>query len=203
MCSHFLKMMENYQGDLADIVRATTAAEDAGATAAEQAAAASVVPDWQFSRNSITTYPSEYFGDPFTYMRDPLTPNIDTTPVSELFYNSNIIGGGDAANNSRVNCGGGVNILAHNKVVGDEIKRPSNIFSRMLQISPNAKLPLSPLEAAAAAPQREVKNPPILVSNNGNSGLQISSPRNTGIKRRWDFFFCLYIYFSILEMINN
>lgn len=187
-------MMENYQGDLADIVRATTAAAEGGVvgTAAEQAAAAAV-PDWQFSRNSIT-YPSEYFGDPFSYMRDPLTPNIDTTtPVSDLFFNSNTItAGGDAGNNSRVNCGGGgggggVN-LAHNKVVDDEVKRPSNIFSRMLQISPGAKLP-----PAAAA----VKNPPILVSNSGinlisppsGSGLQISSPRNAGIKRRWGLFF--------------
>lgn len=193
MCSHSLKMMENYQGDLADIVRATTAADGGVATAAEPPP----VPDWQFSRSSIT-YPSDYFGDPFTYMGgDPLTPNINTTtPVSDLFFNSNTITG-DAAHNSRVNCGsggggGGVN-LAHSKVVDDEVKRPSNIFSRMLQISPGAKVP-----AAAAAVG---KNPAMLVSNSGinmisppsGSGLQISSPRNAGIKRRWGLFF-LFIF---------
>ncbi|XP_057806790.1 probable WRKY transcription factor 14 [Salvia miltiorrhiza] len=168
MCSHLLKMMENYQGDLADIVRATTsaAAIDGGSTPSQQSAA----PDWQFSRNSIN-YPPEYFGDPFSYIRDPLTPNMDTPPpVSELLYNSSIVNGTGVIN-------------------PDEMKRPSNIFSRMLQISPNAKLqPCDP--QAAAPPQRGLKNPPILVSNNGGlispttSALQISSPRNTGIKRR-------------------
>ncbi|KAG6385236.1 hypothetical protein SASPL_154066 [Salvia splendens] len=53
----------------------------------------------------------------------------------------------------------------------NEMNTPSNIFSRM-----PCELPSPP------PPQREVKNPPILVS-----GLQISSPRNTAVKR-WDFF---------------
>ncbi|KAL1567514.1 putative WRKY transcription factor 14 [Salvia divinorum] len=141
-------MMENNQGDLANIVRATTtvtATTDGCSTPSQQPEA-----DWQYSRNSIN-YPPEYCGDPFTYITDPL---IQTPPTSQLVYNSN----------------------------PEEIKRPSNIFSRMLEISPNTK----PCESQASPPQRGVKNPPILVSNSGGliSGLQISSPRNTGIKRR-------------------
>ncbi|XP_042038158.1 probable WRKY transcription factor 35 [Salvia splendens] len=96
-------MEKNNQGDLADVVRATTTAT---ATA---------------SRTSIN-YPPEYFGDPFTYIADiPLIQSPPTT--SHLFYNSN---------------------------------PPSNIFSRMLEISPNIK-------------PRELPSPP---------------PRNTPIKRR-------------------
>ncbi|KAG6423577.1 hypothetical protein SASPL_113978 [Salvia splendens] len=147
MCSNFIKMMDNYEGDLSDIVRAAapeTRSQEAGAT-----------PEWQFSRNSIN-YSPEYFGDPFTYIKDPLNQTI-TPPISEHLYNSSI---------------GGV-------ISCDGVKRPSNIFSRMLQISPNAK----PCE-------NQDKNPPILVSNNGglisgsSSALQISSPPNTGTKRR-------------------
>ncbi|KAH6827378.1 hypothetical protein C2S53_016079 [Perilla frutescens var. hirtella] len=182
MCSHLLKMMENYQGDLADVVRATTTGGSAAAA------------DWQLPRNSTINYPSipaEDFGDPFTYIRDPLIiPNtIDSAPLSsQLFYDSSIItnGGAGAANTSGINGGGGVTNLAHKVVVDhDEMKRPPNIFSRMLQISPNAKqLPHSQATAVAAAPpQRGLSASPMLVSNNCTD-LQISSPRNTGIKRR-------------------
>lgn len=96
------------------------------------------------------------------------------------------------------------------------MKRPPNIFSRMLQISPTAKLPLSPCDspvvvAAAAAAAAAAASPtglkgggaPILVPNDRTlispssskgslveSSLQISSsPRNAGIRRRWAFYF--------------
>lgn len=177
-------MMENYQGDLSDVVRATTAATDGGSTAAELAAAPAV--SWQFSRNAVnySSDPADHqdFGDPFSYIRDPHPP-MQNAPLSELFY------GGGGAGDAGINGGGGVN-PAHGVV--DDMKRPAaNIFSRMLQISPTPKLPCDS-HAAAAPPQRGLKGPPLLVSNNGSlispssSDLQISSPRNTGIKRRWD-----------------
>ncbi|KAK6154816.1 hypothetical protein DH2020_009064 [Rehmannia glutinosa] len=179
--------MENYQGDLADIFRPSAA------TTVDEVAP----PDsWQFPNNPIN-YPSdpiEDFGDPFTYMGDPHLQNINTPSVPGFFYNGNTTGlfaGIDGKNNGSLN---------------DETitKRPSNIFSRMLQISPNAKLPAvsPPCDSHAAvtavgSPRVLKGGPPMLVSNN-NRGLvspssskgylmespQISSPRNTGIKRR-------------------
>ncbi|GFP84199.1 probable WRKY transcription factor 14 [Phtheirospermum japonicum] len=137
--------MENYQGDLADIVRA-------GATAD----AAVPVPDWQFipSDDPIKYYPED-FGDPFTYIGDPLLQNMDP-PVPGFSYN---------------------NINIAQRVADNlEMERPSNIFSRMLQISPTqAKLPAVPPSDAPSSSKG------CLVES---TGLQISSPRNTGIKRR-------------------
>ncbi|KAK4421013.1 putative WRKY transcription factor 14 [Sesamum alatum] len=203
MCSsdHFSKRMENYQGDLADIVRATASTVEGGA--------AGVVPDWHFPTNPIINYssdvPAEDFGDPFTYMRDPLFQNTDTTtPAPEFFYNSNMI---KAATHVEDDTGGfagsvtGNDSSSSNLVDDHEIRRPSNIFSRMLQISPNAKLPIPPpcdsqgLEAPTS-PTGLKGPPPLLTSGNRNlisskgclvespGRLQISSPRNTGIKRR-------------------
>lgn len=198
MCSHFLTMMENYQGDLSDVVRATTAATDGGSTAAELAAAP---VSWQFSRNTVN-YSSdpadEDFGDPFSYIRDP-HPLMQNAPLSQLFY------GGGGAGDAGINGGGGVN--PGHGVFDDEMKRPAaNIFSRMLQISPTPKLPCD--FHAAAPPQRGLKGPSLLVSNNGSlispssSGLQISSPRNTGIKRRWDHLSLILINFSQITCPN-
>ncbi|KAI3455886.1 hypothetical protein Pfo_012549 [Paulownia fortunei] len=201
MCSHFLKRMENYQGDLTDIIRAS-----GSNTAAEEAAAASL-PGWQFPSNPInySTDPADDFGDPFTHLRDPLLHDIDT-PVSGFFHNSGIIKSSveETGNTGGFATAGGNNnssmSLGH-KILEDEMKRP-NFFSRMLQISPIAKVPVSPSDApavaAAAASPRGLNGPPMLVSNDHSlvspnsskvclvesPGLQISSPRNTGIRRR-------------------
>ncbi|KAL9159290.1 hypothetical protein ABFS82_08G123900 [Erythranthe guttata] len=181
MCS---PLMENYQGDLADIFRpsTTTATVDGG----DPDAAAAALPDWQFPTNPITysSDPVEDFGDPFNYMGNPLLPAV---PGFFSCNNSNIIDGGGGINNSGA---GGVNI-SHRLLVHDEMRKPSNIFSRMLQISPNAKSPVDHSQAAAAAaasPTAGLRVSPILVSKGclveSPGGLQISSPRNTGIKRR-------------------
>ncbi|KAK6150173.1 hypothetical protein DH2020_017698 [Rehmannia glutinosa] len=179
--------MENYnQGDLTDIIRAT------GGNKAAEATTAAVSPaEWQFPSNNYSTEPvHDDFGDPFTNFRDPLLHDIDN-PVPGFFETGNTLGFG--------------NNIGHKILDDDEMKRP-NYFSRMLQISPisNAKLPVtppcdSPATTAAVASPTGLKVPPILVSNDlistniskGNNnclvestGLQISSPRNTGIRRR-------------------
>ncbi|KAG8385169.1 hypothetical protein BUALT_Bualt03G0014000 [Buddleja alternifolia] len=211
MCSHSMKRMDNYQGDLTDILRATGRTIGGGATTAPEATTA--VPDWQFPSNPIsyTSDPAENFGHPFAHLRDPLLHDIDT-PISRFFHNSDIIKeetvtiGGFATAGGNNN--GTINLPHKNILDHDEIRRPSNIFSRMLQISPNAKLPLpqcdSPAAAAVAAavasPRGTLKGPSsmlvshdhhTLISPNSSKScfvespsLQISSPRNTGIKRR-------------------
>ncbi|PIN17753.1 hypothetical protein CDL12_09598 [Handroanthus impetiginosus] len=196
--------MENYQGDLTDIIRAT--GSSIAAAAANTAAEAAALPaEWQFPNNPVNYPPDqvEDFGDPFTHLRDPLLHDVDTPVSSGFFHNTNIIK--TSVELETVNTGGFVNgsmNLAQKVVLDDEMKRPSNIFSRMLQISPNAKLPLSPCDSpavvvpqlppqAAASPRGLTGPPPMLISNDhhtlispGSPSLQISSPRNTGIKRR-------------------
>ncbi|XP_051126042.1 probable WRKY transcription factor 14 isoform X2 [Andrographis paniculata] len=196
MCSYFpMKRMENYQGDLNDVIRGSTVGGDVAPAAASQF-------EWQFPINQIT-YCTEEFGDPFVQLRDPLLHDIDTTPLPAGFFhsNSNIIGergsfGDFAASNSNVD--GGMNTLDD-----DAMKRPSNnIFSRVLQISPTSKAPASESPAAVASSTRAMKSAaaaPVLLSAAGDqsltntskgclmespAGLQISSPRNTGIKKR-------------------
>ncbi|KAL0321429.1 UNVERIFIED_CONTAM: putative WRKY transcription factor 14 [Sesamum radiatum] len=196
MCSHFFKRMENYQGDLADILRTTTVDGTA------------VLPD-SHSPTPNPIHHSQDFGDPFTYTRDPLFRNTDTTtPLpAGFFYNSNMIKpndhvedmtGGFAIPTTTAGNDNSTTNLAHT-VVDDHMKRPSNIFSRMLQISPNAKFPIQPAcdsQGLAPTSPRGFKGPPLLISTNHHlndskgclvvesPGLQISSPRNTGIKRR-------------------
>ncbi|XP_047956642.1 probable WRKY transcription factor 35 [Salvia hispanica] len=132
--------MENYnQGDLIDIIRATAAASNPAAETPTAAAAA----EWQFPSNPIA-FSTDEFGDPFAHLRDPLIDEIAASPPQP-----GLIGNG--------NLGQMINL-------DDEMNRPPNLFSRMLQISPE-KLP-QPLNC--------------LIESN----LQISSPRNTGIRRR-------------------
>ncbi|KAL6544958.1 WRKY Transcription Factor [Orobanche minor] len=208
MSSRFLKRrMENCEGDLADIVGATTTA---GGTSAVP------VHDWHFIPSddpiNYLSYPTEDFGDPFTsFMGDPLLQDMESPPVSGFFHNSSNImikacsttvddddgsGGHDTAGSS-------INIVDDDQ----EMRRPSNVFSRMLQISSpsNARLPaVSPLESqltAAAAPILLSSNNPtprrsrssssssssyrgrLVESPAAAAGMQISSPRITGIKR--------------------
>ncbi|KAL8508268.1 hypothetical protein ACS0TY_018741 [Phlomoides rotata] len=172
MCSRFLKRsMDNYQGDLTDILRAT---------AANPPAAAAPPPDWQFPPNPVqnfTACPVDDFGDPFTHLGDPLLHDINT-PVSPFFHTTDIVKDDTAG----FVTAGSVNFSLDDD---EQMKRP-NFFSRMLQISPTAKLPLPPSPAAATASNDRS----FILGNNSKSclvespGLQISSPRNTGIRRR-------------------
>ncbi|XP_042026630.1 probable WRKY transcription factor 35 isoform X2 [Salvia splendens] len=151
MCSFVLNRMENYdQGDLTDIIRATAAVTDSNPPAQTPAAAAAA--EWRFPSIPIA-FSADEFGDPFAHLRDPLIHEIAASsppppPQPGLIGNGNL--------GQKIN-------------LGDEMNRPPNLFSRMLQISPE-KLPPSPRDSPA--PNRLIE-----------SNLQISSPRNTGIRR--------------------
>ncbi|XP_059669308.1 probable WRKY transcription factor 14 [Cornus florida] len=201
MCSYLLQRMENYQGDLTDMLRAS-GGSGGGGTAGEQPPVGS---DWQFPSHPMN-YPSEIeepvddFGDPFSNIRDPLLHELNI-PNSNFFDSSN--NSLDMTKTSHVEAlgggGGGFNsggVFSHQQIIDrdDQIKRPCNVFSRMLQISPVSPCD-SPVVAAAASP-RETKVPALVANDHmisGNSskscliehtGIQISSPQHTGIKRR-------------------
>ncbi|XP_019168778.1 PREDICTED: probable WRKY transcription factor 14 isoform X2 [Ipomoea nil] len=197
MCSQFqLHGMENYQGDLADIVRGSGLA---GNTAQE--ASPPAVPDtWQYPGSSgdnmaaaMNCYSSSSdhhdFGDPFCHLRDPLMfqelAMPPPPPPSAAFFtcSDNDLDLVDTAA-AAPETGTSSSVFPPPKLVLDEeMKRPPacNIFSRMLQISPNSNLN-PPAAGGGLACSENI----ISASSSGNAaGLQISSPRNTGsIKRR-------------------
>lgn len=188
MCSQ--RTMENYQGDLTDILRAS------GTQTAAEAAATAALQDWQFPSNHPFIYPADPgddFGDPFSHhLRDPLLHGtIDNAPTG-FFHSSDI---------------------SIKSIGADEMKRPNNMFSRMLQIAPNAKLPLPPSPSLCDSPAAVLTNDHALISPSSAKGclmessaaaaaLQISSPRNTGIRRRWVFLLSLFLVITIINKSN-
>ncbi|KAL3851543.1 hypothetical protein ACJIZ3_013425 [Penstemon smallii] len=172
-------MMEKYDGDLTDIVGGSGRAEEAMGQADE----------WQPLNNNNNNNLSEDFGVPaaaFTHLGsdDHLLLHhddmeISSTPPAALL--SGLVFHSLSNNNNK---SPPVAVEETNNNNNNNNKRRSlskNIFSRMLQISPNPKFP--------------VPSPP-LPNNNNNSfkagclvqsppaSLQISSPPNTAIKRR-------------------
>lgn len=184
--------MENYQGDLADIVRAS----GGGGSMTGNSAASTSLTDMQFPSDQIGCYLENQcdddFGDPFNQLGDPfsgfvLNPNT-------MKPNSSSNGGFEAFGGSYRNPS--VNLSGH-MMMDDEItKRPSDLFSRMLQISSNPKLPAgSPCDhppVGAAASSTLSSNDQVFTFPDSSKlgclvaspGLQISPPQNTGIKRR-------------------
>lgn len=210
--------MENYQGDLADIVRAT----GGGATTESLASGgqqllSSVQTNWQQFMSTPLEQVDDEFGDPFSNARDPLLHDLDMVATGSCFFDSsiNVIsssnldenpgrfhgdGDGDGAGAGE---GGGNNILISPKFGDEEIIRRAgagaaaggggdNIFSRMLQISPSAKLSSSvssPCDSPAAAASIASPRGGLKVNSSKgsfveNGGVQISSPPSAGIKRR-------------------
>lgn len=190
--------MENYQGDLADIIRA--GGGPISGTLPGTTTSSTTTDSWQFQSDPMNY--QEDFGLPFPSLRDdPLLLNeLDMSFFTSSNSLENDTGGyfGNYVGHKIDN-----NIDHHQEEI---IKRPcnNNIFSRMLQISPsNAKLPIPPLDSPimAASSPRVLKVPPPslilpndhVISGNSskassclieNTGVQISSPRNSGIKRR-------------------
>ncbi|XP_059666775.1 probable WRKY transcription factor 14 [Cornus florida] len=202
MYSHFLQRMENHihQGDLADIVLASGGA----ITGTSGEPPLFFHSDPMNYTSGIDTVPmNDHFGDPFSNMMSnhPLLHELDI-PGSGFFedskYNSStamIKGGVEDNNTASVGYSG---VFGQN-TIDDEMKRPSNIFSRMLQISPNnTKLPVPRCDSpvVVAASPRGIRSPGLIANDviSGNSskgllfentaGVQISSPRHSGIKRR-------------------
>ncbi|OMO83201.1 DNA-binding WRKY [Corchorus capsularis] len=230
--------MENYQGDLNDIVRGGPmgcGGGGGGGGAGHQAALDVHVPSatsstWQnqnqgfpcvdsdplnFSSSALEDHRDDRvvinhnFGDPFSTMRDPLLHELNVAANSTTYFGSSPNSAIDNNNNNNNN----------NKIFEEELRSPAacNIFSR-IQISPNsnklAAVAMSPCDSSppmmaagaggvgiGVSPRGGIKAPAALGSdmiiNGGNSSksclidntgaagsLQISSPRNLGIKRR-------------------
>ncbi|KAK6916874.1 WRKY domain [Dillenia turbinata] len=198
MYSDFYERMENYEGDLADIVLASrvTASNCDDPT-----------NEWQFPLSDPTNYEAtDDFGDPFSNMRDPLLHDLDMSSSTGFFSNSadhlmRSSGYHEDHITSSTSCSGSSHtsaILAHQKIDDHEMRRPCNIFSRMLQISTTSannndlSLPISlPCEppvitassSSSSAPRGLVGSDHML-NKVERGGVQISSPRNPGIKRR-------------------
>ncbi|GAU41516.1 hypothetical protein TSUD_302550 [Trifolium subterraneum] len=245
--------MDNYQGDLTDIIRvhgtttatATTSAGAYSTTGTSSSSSEHVLQhlhdnQWQhhnhnhnnqfFSSdhhhhqhqqqhqqpmsfaNSIlegTNMNNTMFGDPlFSSLRDPFLQELDHIPSSSYFNittNTTATAATTTASASPVstsiidvsNVSTSIFALDHNNHEIRSNSRPcKNIFSNMIQISPNPKLPINYESSSTMAPSpRPIKQ---VVSNNininaniskdsllDNTGVQISSSRNSsGIKRR-------------------
>ncbi|KAK2974634.1 hypothetical protein RJ640_009551 [Escallonia rubra] len=194
--------MENYQGDLGDIVRATGGGGGGGGGGGSGGSTSDrvlpVVSDWHQFQSDPLSYPPDDFGRPFSSSTDPLLYELDMSE-SGLFNRNDIISPDMIGKTNTEDSGGAFS----QKTADEEMNntRPRNMFSRMLQISPiSTKLPLcdSPT-VATASPRGHHKAPAATLLPNDmmiseantsrgllaeNAGVQISSPRNTGIKRR-------------------
>ncbi|KAJ8758562.1 hypothetical protein K2173_000283 [Erythroxylum novogranatense] len=196
--------MENYQGDLTDIVRASR-----GVLAKSDAP----VSSWDFPSDPVNNHLTsssiddgcreDIFGDPFCNMRDPLLHELNVAG-SSYFSGSNATDmlSSSVDDNAVSFYGANSSNILPQKVFNEEMNgSPCNILSR-IQISPNnpTKLPVSPCNSSAmtvAASSPRDFTPSAVVSTdmiNANSSksclientgqVQISSPRNLGIKRR-------------------
>ncbi|XP_038982294.1 probable WRKY transcription factor 14 [Phoenix dactylifera] len=185
MCDFFGERMENDQGDLADIVRAG----GRGSPLSTEFP----ITDWQLPSEPITFPPSTegqagYFGDPFADLRDPLLDQFFNGPsTSSGLVSMSSEGGSDGGGGGGGSSSG---LGAQNILIGEEMKRPCNIFSRVLQISPGTAK-TSPLAPRAIKPSPAVRDDLVKVAG-GSVGfqvdpgarVQISSPRAPGVKRR-------------------
>ncbi|XP_042489180.1 probable WRKY transcription factor 14 isoform X2 [Macadamia integrifolia] len=189
--------MENYQGDLADIVRAGGSSSGTGSSTTNNP-----ILDWQFPSEStnfqsltMAAAADDDFGDPYSNSRDSLLQELG---IAAGFDTSNSNTGLVQMNMQDTSASSVTGNLLSQKILDEEM-RPCSIFSRMLQISPNTAIPVSPhdLSAMAASP-RGIKTSSssslaasdILRVNSStgcsieNGVVQIPSPRNPGIKRR-------------------
>lgn len=195
MCSFFGVEMENYQGDLTDIIRAggRQIGSNNSASVSASSSSASVVsasdhlnnplPTWQFPSDplsfcsSIDDNRENLFGDPFSNTRDPLLHELNI-PNSSGYYAPPPLPPADrVVDHEAATAASNINIgRRHHHQRGlfheDELKSPCNIFSR-IQISPSSQSPkqqpaVSPCESpviAAAASPRGIKTPVVVASD--------------------------------------
>ncbi|GMI91992.1 WRKY DNA-BINDING PROTEIN 14, WRKY DNA-binding protein 14 [Hibiscus trionum] len=148
------------------------------------------------------------FGDPFSSIRDPLLNELSSTYFSSpnSADHHRIINNNTSSTTVEETSSfpGSATIVGQSKLFEEDTRSPCNIFSR-IQISPisSSKLTVSPCDSPMMAATgvcvspRGIKAPAVLTSDmiNGsttsksclidNTGpVQISSPRNLGIKRR-------------------
>ncbi|KAE8710987.1 NAD(P)-binding Rossmann-fold superfamily protein isoform 1 [Hibiscus syriacus] len=206
--------MENYrgEGDLNDIVRASGTG-DPLSCATGQGSDTVPTSSWQQFPSDPLNFPSSAteghglnaFGDPFSTIRDPLLHELSSTYFSSpnsAYHHHRIINTSSSAVDETSSLPGSTTIVGQSKMFEEDMRSPCNIFSR-IQISPISlsKLPVSPCDspmmAATGVSPRGIKAPAVLPSDMinaktaskscliDNTGpVQISSPRNLGIKRR-------------------
>ncbi|KAK8540416.1 hypothetical protein V6N13_008838 [Hibiscus sabdariffa] len=193
--------MENYQGDLNDIVRASAAPQSDMVSWQQQFTSESDPLSFSSTMAAMEDHRVNDFGDPFSTMRDPLLLRELNSSSPSYFSSPN------STNDHRM-----INMEDSSSFFGgglDDMTSPCNIFSR-IQIShghsssprlmPQPQPPCDPpVMAAAGVSPRGQKAPAVLPSDmlNVNTSksclienttasvpVQISSPRNLGIKRR-------------------
>ncbi|XVF23042.1 hypothetical protein REPUB_Repub13aG0003800 [Reevesia pubescens] len=221
MCSVFrLQIMENFQGDLNDIFRASGGPMGCASSASAQASDTVPASTWhQFPSDPLnfSSSPMEddrlvnAFGDPFSTMRDPLLHQVNVAAAGSSTYfastnsSDHIINNASVVEDTSSNFATAANNIVgvgHSNIFEDDMTSPApacNLFSR-IQISPSSsKVGMSPCDSpvmGAGVSPRGIKAPAVLPSDmiNANTSknclidntvpLQISSPRNLGIKRR-------------------
>ncbi|PPD71832.1 hypothetical protein GOBAR_DD31272 [Gossypium barbadense] len=205
--------MDNYQGegDLNDIVRASGGGPLSCATG--HGSNTVPASSWQQFPSNPLNFPSSAmedhglnaFGDPFSAMRDPLLQELDVAAGCSAYFSSpnstdHIINTTSSATVKADTCNfsGSSTMVGQGKLFEGDMPSPCNIFSRIQISASSSKLPVlpcdSPMIAACVSP-RGIKAPAVLPSDmiNANTSksclidstgpLQISSPRNLGIKR--------------------
>ncbi|KFK44871.1 hypothetical protein AALP_AA1G313500 [Arabis alpina] len=182
MCSVFevLDEMDSFQGDLTDVVRGI-----GGHVLSPETSPPTI---WPLPPPLPPSDPHiNPFGDPFVTMTDPLLQELNAVTNSGFF-----------PNNTNVNNG----FLSHKVFEEDHIKSQCSIFPRIRISHSNIIQDSSPCNspamsarvsaAAAAASPRGVinvdtnspRNCLLVDGNTFSSQIQISSPRNLGLKRR-------------------
>ncbi|GMI93224.1 WRKY DNA-BINDING PROTEIN 14, WRKY DNA-binding protein 14 [Hibiscus trionum] len=186
--------MENYQGDLNDIVRASAAQSDTVPWQQQFTSESDPLSFPTSSTAAVDDHRVNAFGDPFSAMRDPLLLH-ELNGSSPSYFSSPNSTNMEMEDSSSFFAGG-----------LDDMTSPCNIFSR-IQIShgchsssPRLLPPPPPCDPPVMAPAGGHKAPAVLPSDmlNVNTSksclidntttasvpVQISSPRNLGIKRR-------------------
>ncbi|CAL9216824.1 unnamed protein product [Arabidopsis halleri] len=187
MCSvSELLDMENFQGDLTDVVRGI-----GGHVLSPETPPPNI---WPLPLPHPPPSPSDLhinpFGDPFVSMNDPLLQELNSVTNSGYFSNA-----GDNNNNNN-------GFLVPKVFEEDHIKSQCSIFPRIRISHSNIIHDSSPcnspgmsahvVAAAAAASPRGIinvdtnspRNCLLVDGNTFSSQIQISSPRNLGLKRR-------------------
>ncbi|KAJ4975174.1 hypothetical protein NE237_000280 [Protea cynaroides] len=174
MCSLSWQRMENYQGDLADIVRAGGSTNNS-------------VLDWRFSSEptnfqtlTMEEQQADDFGDPFSDRRDSLLHELGIPGFDNSNSNTGLVHHMNVQDSTSV-----TGSLLSQKILDEEV-RPCNIFSRMLQISPNSAMAASSggIKTSSLAASDILRVNSSTGCSIENGGVQIPSPRNSGIKRR-------------------
>ncbi|GMI81924.1 WRKY DNA-BINDING PROTEIN 14, WRKY DNA-binding protein 14 [Hibiscus trionum] len=204
--------MENYrgEGDLNDIVRASgggplSCVTSHGSATVHTSGRQQFPSDpLNLPSSAVEGHGFNAFGDPFSSIRDPLLHELHMAAGSTHFSRRSP----NSADHHRIasNFHGSTTIVGQSKLFEEDTRSPCNIFSR-IQISPvsSRKLPVSPCDLPTMAASATtgvsgrggIKAAAVLPSDMINANtiskssltvktgpVQISSPRNLGIKKR-------------------